>query len=187
VKLQDVVIIQANIFNLPFVDGTFDAAFSNGVLQHTVDARKAFKEIAQKVKENGIFVAHVYHKLNMLWEINDYLIRSITTRMSIEANLKLAKILANIGKILHRKRFIYNFANLFFRIQPQIINMYYWYSAPIATHHTYPEIASWFEECGFNILDDIPRVGRIYRPWAANLMGKKLPKLQQLNEMPCVE
>ncbi len=27
-----------------------------------------------------------------------------------------------------------------------------WYSAPIATHHTYPEIMAWFRELGFSIV-----------------------------------
>ena len=59
--------------------------------------------------------------------------------------------------------------------------MFDWYSAPIATHHTYKELKEWFKDNNFEVLDDINKKIRsqekVYpwkKPWAINLKGKKL-------------
>jgi len=173
-KNDNVIIIQASLFKLPFNKNVFDASFSNGVLMHTGDAKKAFYEIAKTIKPNGTFVAHVYHKLNPIWEFNDYILRSITTRLSVKQNMFFAALMAKLGKLINKSKYLSLFANLFFRIQPTVIHMYDWYSAPIATHHTYSELAGWFKSCNFELLDNIPHVGLFKRPWAINLKGRKI-------------
>ncbi len=173
-KEQDnVIILQATLFSLPFKSGVIDSCFSNGVLMHTGDARKAFGEVARTIKKNGVFVAHVYHKLNPVWEINDKLIRSITTKMDIDTNLKFAKVLSQCARKIAGLPKLLAFINLFIRFQPTIIHMYDWYAAPVASHHTYKELESWFHNGGFSTCDLIPDVGLLRRPWAANLRGKK--------------
>lgn len=173
-KNYNVIIIQASLFNLPFKNNVFDSCFSNGVLMHTGDAEKAFYEIAHTIKRKGVFAVHLYHKLNPVWEFNDKLIRSITTRLDIEKNLKLATILANFARIVNKIPYALRVANIFLRLQRTKHHMYDWYSAPIATHHTFDELAGWFYKNGFIVDDKIPKLRSIFsRPWGFNLKGIK--------------
>ncbi len=146
---ENVFIIQASLFDLPFRDEVIDCGFSNGVLMHTGNAHDAFGEICRVIKPSGVFVTHLYHKLNPVWEINDRLLRAVTTRMSVNANMKLAAILARIGVVCANVPYLLRVINLFLRLQPSIPDMYDWYSAPVATHHTCPELAEWYAEYGF--------------------------------------
>ena len=172
-ELDNVIIIQGNLIDLPFKDEVIDASFSNGVLHHTGATREAFNEVGRTIKPDGTFVAHLYHKLNPIWEINDYLIRLITTRMSIQANLKLAKFLARFAHYVSKVKGGFFVSNLFFRLQPTVHHMFDWYSAPTATHHTYQELADWFYEQNFKVLDVVPERARWVHPWACNLKGRK--------------
>jgi len=173
-KEQDnVIILQASLFNLPFKNSIIDACFSNGVLMHTGDTKRAFSEVARTIKKEGVFIVHVYHKLNPVWEFNDKLIRVVTTRLDIDTNLKFAKILSKCAQKISGFPNLLSVINLFFRLQPTIIHMYDWYAAPAASHHTYKELESWFCENGFFVNDSLPEIGLIMRPWAVNLRGKK--------------
>ena len=57
---KNVHIIQGDLFYLPFKKNIFDIIFSNGVLMHTGDAKKAFCSITKHIKPGGIFVSHLY-------------------------------------------------------------------------------------------------------------------------------
>jgi len=60
-QLERASFAQMNIFNLAIKDESFDVVISHGVLHHTYDARKAFKEIARKVKPGGIIMVGLYN------------------------------------------------------------------------------------------------------------------------------
>jgi len=51
--------------DLPFMDGTFDCVISIGVLHHTPDCRKGFKEAARVLAPGGVFVVFLYNWWNM--------------------------------------------------------------------------------------------------------------------------
>lgn len=177
-EFDNILIIQCSLFNLPFKDNVIDSAFSNGVLMHTGNAQKVFNEISRTIKRNGVFVAHLYGKLNPIWEFNDYWIRKITTKLSIEKGIKLAKILTKLSRVINKFPRGFDIANLFFRIQPSVIHMFDWYCAPIATHHTYIELSNWYKKNNFKILDNLydkkqQQKNFFKRPWAINLKGKK--------------
>jgi SAM-dependent methyltransferase len=61
----------ADAENLPFHDNRFDMVYSWGVLHHTPDTEKAFKETFRVLKPGGIIKAMVYHVNSwtcwMLW------------------------------------------------------------------------------------------------------------------------
>ena len=52
-SLPNVAIVQADLLELPLADSAFDLVYSIGVLHHTPDPRRAFREIARKVKPGG--------------------------------------------------------------------------------------------------------------------------------------
>jgi len=173
-EMDNIHIIQGDLFKLPFKKNIFDTAFSIGVLMHTGDAYRAFKSIASHIKTGGVFTAHVYHKLNPVWEINDFLLRKITTNMSVENNVKFANFMSKLGKLLS-KMGLFNIANIFVRIQPTLIHMYDWYSAPIATHHTYGEVKRWYIENNFEILmtNESELQLLFIKPWSLTVKGTK--------------
>jgi SAM-dependent methyltransferase len=48
-----ILFVQANVFQMPFCDETFDYVFSLGVLQHTGNTREAIRQAARVVKFGG--------------------------------------------------------------------------------------------------------------------------------------
>lgn len=173
-EMDNIHIIQGDLFKLPFKKNIFDTAFSIGVLMHTGDAYRAFKSIASHIKTGGVFTTHVYHKLNPVWEINDFLLRKITTNMSVENNVKFANFTSRLGRLLFKIR-LFNVVNLFVRVQPTLIHMYDWYSAPIATHHTYGEVKRWYIENNFEILMTNKSKSKLLliKPWGLTVKGIK--------------
>jgi SAM-dependent methyltransferase/uncharacterized protein YbaR (Trm112 family) len=57
----NVSVIQADVFRLPFRDGTFDAIFSIGVLHHSRDTREAFLQLPQLLKNGGDLAVWLYY------------------------------------------------------------------------------------------------------------------------------
>ena len=54
--------IRADIFNLPLKNEIFDLIYSNGVLHHTPDTRRAFDSIAPLLKQGGDIAIWVYDR-----------------------------------------------------------------------------------------------------------------------------
>ncbi len=65
-QLENVHIVQADIYHLPFANA-FDYAFSVGVLHHLPDPRAGFRSLASKVKDGGHVSAWVYGAENNEW------------------------------------------------------------------------------------------------------------------------
>lgn len=61
--------VQADLLKPPFRPGTFDYAFSIGVLHHLPDPRQAFDSLARQVKPGGHVSAWVYGRENNGWII----------------------------------------------------------------------------------------------------------------------
>ena len=52
---QNATFHRADVLDLPFKDGYFDAAFCNSVLMHVPDTRRALSEVNRVLKPNGVF------------------------------------------------------------------------------------------------------------------------------------
>jgi SAM-dependent methyltransferase len=59
---KNLLLLQADIFNMPFPENFFDKAFCFGVLQHTPDPQKAFVNIVHHLKPGGRLATDVYLK-----------------------------------------------------------------------------------------------------------------------------
>src|SRR2546428_560604 len=75
-------IVQADLFDLPFPEGSFDRVFCYGVLQHTPDPRAAFLTIVRYAKPGGWIAADVYKRADYVdrWSAKR-LWRPLTTRL----------------------------------------------------------------------------------------------------------
>lgn len=60
--------------NLPFKDGSFDFAYSWGVIHHTEDTARAAREIIRVVKPGGRVCVMIYHRFSLValqcWVLN---------------------------------------------------------------------------------------------------------------------
>lgn len=157
-------IVQGDLFKLPFAPRTFDFVFSNGVLMHTGDARKAFLSIARTLTDDGVITVHLYHRGNPLYEFNDAWLRAITTRLPLRFMYHASRVLAAIVRPLP-KRFVKYGLNMFLRIEDHPHYVFDWYTAPIATHHTYPEVYHWLDEAGLHLVADHNKSNHPWRKW----------------------
>jgi len=92
-ELENVHIVQADIYHLPFAR-VFDYAFSVGVLHHLPDPRSGFRSLASKVKDGGHISAWVYGAENNEWitrGINP-LREKFSSRLNHRALLQLSKL-----------------------------------------------------------------------------------------------
>lgn len=152
-NIENIHIIQGDIFNLPFPEESFDLIFSIGVLMHTGNAKLATKSLTDHLKKGGIITVHVYHSGNPIYEFNDFWIRKYTTKLSIKQLISFTRKIHAIAKILNRLKLL-TFVNSFIRLEDHPHCIFDWYSAPIATHHTYKEVYEWFDEFGLKIIKD---------------------------------
>jgi SAM-dependent methyltransferase len=148
---DDVQIIQGDIFRLPFAPGAFDVIFSIGVLMHTGEAQLAVQHLRPLLAEGGSLTVHLYGKGNPIYELADRLLRSSTTKRSLAELERFTDRAFRLQRMLARVR-LDRVANRFVRLDPHPHCIFDWYSAPIATHHTYPEVRAWFDELGLRVV-----------------------------------
>lgn len=79
---DNLFLIQADIYQLPFAEGIFPFVYSLGVLQHTPDAKKSFDSIVKFVKPCGFICVDLYWKRLRTMLHTKYLFRPFTTKMN---------------------------------------------------------------------------------------------------------
>jgi SAM-dependent methyltransferase len=78
----NVLIVQADVFRMPFRPGSADRVFCFGVLQHTPDPRRAFIALAKCVRAGGNVTADVYLKSFSKYVLGTkYWVRPCTRRL----------------------------------------------------------------------------------------------------------
>jgi SAM-dependent methyltransferase len=153
--MEDVHIVQGNIFKPPFAEGTFDVMYTIGVLMHTGDARRAFESLVPKIKPAGTACVHIYKRGNAVYEWVDATLRKRTVEWDRDRLLRASDRAAKFaGKLPPRA---IGWLNSVVRIQAHPSIVYDWYATEIATHHTYPEVREWFADAGVEILADNDR------------------------------
>jgi SAM-dependent methyltransferase/uncharacterized protein YbaR (Trm112 family) len=182
---SNIQVIQADLLQLPFESELFQTGFSIGVLHHTGNAKRAFQSIASCIKKGGVLAITVYHKLNPLWMIINRILRSYTTKLSVQHGELFARGMAGLARIIKRIHpRLLDVINLFLRLQPTERHMFDWYSAPVASFHTYPEIEEWFLENNFSLINmnKSPNYHNrmVIEPWAATVKGIKSEKARNV-------
>ncbi|PIU41069.1 MAG: hypothetical protein COS99_06955 [Candidatus Omnitrophica bacterium CG07_land_8_20_14_0_80_42_15] len=176
IRLSNVIVSQASIFNLPYRDNTFDIIYSLGVIHHTPYPQKAFKALVNKLTPGGLLGVYVYNKKLFLREIADMEIRKYTALMSYEKCLEFSRQMTRLGKSLKQiresviidedikllgiKKGSYNLQKF---VYDHFIKCWYnpkqdmdyadlvnqdWYHPYYASHHTKEEVAAWFKKSG---------------------------------------
>jgi SAM-dependent methyltransferase len=77
----DLLVVQADIYSLPFAAGSFDFVYSLGVLQHTPDVARAFAALPPMVKPGGQLCVDFYEKSWKSALLPKYWLRPLTKRI----------------------------------------------------------------------------------------------------------
>ena len=153
-NLENVTIIQADLFNLPFKKENFDVVYSLGVLHHTPDTKQAFKSISKYVKNNGLLSIWLYGNYWRRKIDNQQKIRKITSKLSAKNLYTFSKIagflyylykLPILGDGL-RERFPIAMDSDF---DVRVLNTFDMYSPSYINYHYLDEVYEWFEEENF--------------------------------------
>jgi SAM-dependent methyltransferase len=105
---DNVLIVQADLFRLPFRDGGFDRLFCFGVLQHTPDPARAFFDLPRYVKSGGHLAVDIYRRWGFFKQltITKYWARRLTARVAPERLYRLCErylaIMWPVSKVVRR-------------------------------------------------------------------------------------
>jgi SAM-dependent methyltransferase len=149
---DNVRILQADLFRLPFRPGSFDIVYSLGVLHHTPDCEKAFRHLVPFVRPGGRLCVWVYGSTGP-WVRVTRLYRRVTVRMPRRLLYTLCHLaipwyhlcrLPRIGPLL--------WTLLPIRLHPnpawRLLDTFDWYSPRHQSLHTFPEVYRWFRSEG---------------------------------------
>mgnify|MGYP006284977421 CR=1 FL=1 len=102
--LDNVHVVQADLFHLPLRPASVDVAFSIGVLHHTPDPEGCFRELRATVRPGGKVIAWVYGRENNGWIVHgiDPLRTRLTSRLPSDAVYQLSKLPAALLVALGR-------------------------------------------------------------------------------------
>ena len=156
------------------------------MLHHTPKPRRAFGEIARKVKPRGRLAVWLYRRNSPPQEWLNRGLRSVTTRLPARVLEPLCTGLGALGGVPLLNRSLNKIAN--FSNHPdwtlRVCDNFDWYAPRYQSHHSLEELKRWFAEEGFDDLVELApaRNGRFYK-WTydhnliigsgVNVVGKK--------------
>jgi SAM-dependent methyltransferase len=150
---KNIHLVQADIFNLPFKDSVFDFIYSFGVLHHTGDAERAFKQLPQLLKIGGKISIFVYSSYNKGIVYTSNFWRFFTKRIPKRILYYFCFISVPLYYI-YKIPVLGSIGKMFFVISMQpdwrwrVLDTFDWYSPKYQSKHTHSEVFRWFEEEG---------------------------------------
>jgi SAM-dependent methyltransferase len=157
--------LQADVLALPFAPESFDCIYSIGVLHHTPDCERAFKNLPQYLKPGGSLGVWLYSGYNKWYRFSDQY-RKITHRLPIRTLHTFLRFVVPIlywldcalraiplvGKpVAAIVRYLFP-VSLVRNREVRILDTLDWYSPKYQSKHTYEEVFRWCESCGLEDL-----------------------------------
>lgn len=155
----NVHVIQADVFRLPFREGTFDAIYSIGVLHHTPDTKGAFRGLPPLLRAGGRIAIWLYDDYYAAAKLTD-LYRKVTTRLPKRLLHALCLLsvpwywltkIPVLGRVL---RFVLPMSS-----HPEwrwrVLDTFDWYSPAYQWKHRYPEVFGWFRDAGLSEIEPL--------------------------------
>ncbi len=157
-SLLNTAFLQADVFNLPLKEGSFDFIYSIGVLHHTPDTHAAFARLPRLLKPGGRIVIWVYTSERKIGYAASDAYRRITTRMSEERLLKLCRAADRLGGFYRTKfgRYLSPLLPVSHHPEPEwrVLDTFDWYAPKYQWKHSWDEVEGWFREAN---LEDVHR------------------------------
>ena len=149
--------VVASAFDLPFADESFDLVYSQGVLHHTYDTREAFRSIARRVAPGGRQFVWLYGKEDPLSRggsktrhLTELALRPVLTRSPQRWRDRIFAGLTTLShahyRATQRHGESWDRANTEHSLRD-------WLSPRFAHRHGHNEVAAWFEQDGFRVVD----------------------------------
>jgi len=145
----NVNLAQADIFNLPFADKTFDYIFSLGVLHHTPDTKAAFDKLPRLLKPGGKLAIWVYSTTMRSWCWTSDIYRHLTSRLPKRVLYALCHV-AIPWYYLRRLPLVGHYTSTLLPIsyhpdrEWRVLDTFDWYSPAYQWKHTDEELRDWF-------------------------------------------
>lgn len=149
---DNVCVLQADVFKPPFRESSFDFIYSIGVLDHTPDCEKAFRQLPRLLKPGGRIAIWVYHTTDG-FGITGELYRIITVHLPH----RLLHTICRLAVPLYRLRPIPIVSNIAWRLFPhsvhpnpewRVLDTFDWYSPRYQSRHSREEVEQWFRSEG---------------------------------------
>jgi SAM-dependent methyltransferase len=164
--LPNVHFLQGDLKRLPLVPGSFDFAFSIGVMHHDADTRSVFDAVAGMVKPGGKLSVWLYRRNQWWQEVINNSLRRRTVRMQPGRLERWCRVGAWLGGLPVFNRTLNKVVN--FSSHPnwenRVCDTFDWYAPEYQHHHTTEELSDWFQAAGYDDLIVLPpeKSGRLY-------------------------
>jgi len=167
-SIKHVAFMQMNLFRPAFREQSFDVVISNGVLHHTNSPLDGFRAISRLVKPGGHIIVGLYNTIG---------------RLTTDLRRALFNTLGDRFRFVdpHMRHANYNET----RKQAWFMDQY---KHPRESKHSFDEILSWFDSCGFDFTLSIPKIWpKTFQPdenlFGCNPRGTRLGRLITQAEM----
>jgi 2-polyprenyl-3-methyl-5-hydroxy-6-metoxy-1,4-benzoquinol methylase/uncharacterized protein YbaR (Trm112 family) len=161
---RSATIFQADVFQLPFAEGSFDFIYSIGVLHHTPSCEQAVKVLPRLLKPGGRLAVWLYSSYNPWYRMSD-VYRKVTRHMPQKMlyNLCYGVVpLYGLHQVLKKVPLVGKpTSGLMAWLIPmsfnrdaewRVLDTFDWYSPWYQSKHSYEEVFRWFESCGMEDL-----------------------------------
>jgi SAM-dependent methyltransferase/uncharacterized protein YbaR (Trm112 family) len=174
--LPNCTVVQADLMDAPFDDGTFDLIIADGVLHHTPNTREAVRALYAKLKPGGRFFFYVYKQMGAARYFVDQHIRNAFMPLSPDECYAACEGITELGRELSRlgakitlekpipvlgipagthdvqRLLYYNFVKCFwneaFDYETNNMVNFDWYHPHNAWQHSQDEVEGWLKELG---------------------------------------
>ncbi len=157
--LSNIMIIQADLFHLPFKDGYFDVVYSSGVLHHTPDTKGAFDAITKYVKPGGLLAVWLYGNYWARKSGNQDRIRKYITSKLSHRGLHALSNAASYLYFFYKVPFVGTALREMIPLamdsvrEVRALNNFDLYSPAYINRHYLDEVYCWFKENGFREME----------------------------------
>lgn len=158
---ENVHLLQADLHELPFAEGTFDVIYSLGVLHHTPSPERAFMALPGLLKPGGKISITVYSSYQKIFVYNSRFWRAITTRLPRRVLYYLCFSAVPLY-YLYRIPVLGDLMKMFFLISLhpdwrwRVLDTFDWYSPAYQHWFTHHEVFQWFDRAGLRNVKVLP-------------------------------
>jgi SAM-dependent methyltransferase len=184
-------LVRGDLLRLPFDEKSFDHIYSLGVLDHTPDPRRAFLELARRLKRGGRIVIWVYEQERPFLEFMKTAQRAVSTRLPLPLLLGMSRAMAPLGgfkrNLMNSRTWLVRRLGVALHVLTLGVSMHPdpevrvcdtldWYAPKFMSRHTVDEVRGWFEEAGLVDVVDLSASQRFFHEGqghGVNLAGRQ--------------
>jgi ubiquinone/menaquinone biosynthesis C-methylase UbiE/uncharacterized protein YbaR (Trm112 family) len=154
--------VQANLFELPFPEESFDVIYSFGVLHHTPDPKKAFAGLTKYLKPGGMILVTLY-SVHEIYHTSRHF-RKLTTKLPSPVLYALTTLMTLVLYYPYRYlRLAYSLLGHYLPISTSpslkeaILDTFDCYSPKYQFTYTEYEVFTLFKDCGLRDIEVRPQ------------------------------